>query len=80
MFSLRFSGLFLLRFADRVFSALLLKEPPRSTRESLTAALGPTTPTLAQASDSGKPGAQLASRDRSQPPIWRPMPSALSSA
>lgn len=31
MFWFLFSGLFLFRFADRRFSALLLKEPPRST-------------------------------------------------
>jgi len=32
LLSFRFSGSFLFRFADRVFSALFLKEPPRSTR------------------------------------------------
>lgn len=31
MFSFSFSGLFLFRFAERRFSALLAKEPPRST-------------------------------------------------
>ncbi len=31
LFLFRFSGLFLFRFAQRVFLALLKKEPPRST-------------------------------------------------
>jgi hypothetical protein len=80
MLSLRFSGLFLLRFADRVFSALLLNEPPRSTRESLKAALGPTDLTVDHVSETDHEGDQVGPRERSQPPIWRPMLSALSSA
>jgi hypothetical protein len=32
MFSFRFSGSFLFRFAERRFLGSLLKEPPRSTR------------------------------------------------
>jgi len=34
LFWFRFSALFLFRFADRRFSAGLLKEPPRSTRQT----------------------------------------------
>ena len=35
----RLSGWFLLRFAERQFLSLLLKEPPRRTREDLFAAV-----------------------------------------
>ncbi len=42
MFLFRFSGLFLFRFAERRFLALLLKAPPRSTRETPEAGWGPT--------------------------------------
>ena len=34
---LRFAGLFLLRFATRVFSALVFHPPPRTTRRFMTA-------------------------------------------
>jgi len=42
VFWFRFSGLFLFRFAERRFWALLLKAPPRSTRDEPEAGWGPT--------------------------------------
>lgn len=67
MLSLRLFGLFLLRLAQRTFLALLLNEPPRSTRLSTGCALhdGP-----------GGPGAMLLI----QPPNRRPNSITISEA
>jgi hypothetical protein len=43
MFLFRFEGLFLFRFVERRFSALLLNAPPRSTRRA-PSSFGPATP------------------------------------
>jgi hypothetical protein len=60
LFLFLLSGLFLFRFADRRFSAELLKEPPRSERPQ-------------QHFIRTRYGYDAFSRARCQPPSWRPM-------